>query len=124
MIEFAIILPILILLVCAIIDFGWLFYNQFALSNGAREGARFAAVNSTKTDVSTLTTNKVLAVVPASVKPGLIVQVVWSNTADHKSGDVTVTLKTNVRILTPVLGVFSENQQKQITSKVTMKAES
>lgn len=28
MVEFALILPIFLLILCGIIDFGWLFYNQ------------------------------------------------------------------------------------------------
>ena len=45
MVEFALILPILLLILCGIIDFGWLFYNQLALNNICREGARYAVVN-------------------------------------------------------------------------------
>ena len=45
MVEMALVLPILLLLVGAIIDFGWLFYNQLALNNAAREGARYAVIH-------------------------------------------------------------------------------
>jgi len=43
LVEFAFILPILLLLMVAIIDFGILFYSQMALSNAAWEGARAGA---------------------------------------------------------------------------------
>ena len=45
MVEFALILPIFLLILCGIIDFGWLFYNQISLNNACREGARYAVVN-------------------------------------------------------------------------------
>ena len=45
MVEMALVLPILLLLVGGIMDFGWLFYNQLALTNAAREGARYAAIH-------------------------------------------------------------------------------
>ena len=45
MVEMALVLPILLILVGGIIDFGWLFYNQLALTNAAREGARYAAIH-------------------------------------------------------------------------------
>ncbi|MCF0112288.1 MAG: pilus assembly protein [Erysipelotrichaceae bacterium] len=45
MVEMALVLPIFLCLVCGIIDFGWLFYNQISLNNAAREGARYAVVH-------------------------------------------------------------------------------
>ena len=45
MVEMALVLPILLILLGGIIDFGWLFYNQLALTNAAREGARYAAIH-------------------------------------------------------------------------------
>ncbi len=39
-VEFAIILPFLMLLLMGIIEFGLLFYNQQVLTNASREGAR------------------------------------------------------------------------------------
>jgi len=44
LVEFAIVLPILLLLMVAIIDFGILFYSQMAVSNAAWEGARAGAM--------------------------------------------------------------------------------
>jgi Flp pilus assembly protein TadG len=45
LIEFAILAPFLILLLFGIIEFGWLFGQYNDVRHGAREGARFAAVN-------------------------------------------------------------------------------
>lgn len=45
MVEMALILPVLILIIGGIVDFGWLFYNKLALNNAAREGARYAAIH-------------------------------------------------------------------------------
>lgn len=47
-IEFALVLPIFLLLVMGIIDFGWLFYNSINVENSARNGARSACVEYTK----------------------------------------------------------------------------
>lgn len=43
LVEFAFVLPILLLLMVAIIDFGIMFYSQMAVSNAAWEGARAGA---------------------------------------------------------------------------------
>jgi hypothetical protein len=44
LIEFAIILPLLLLLVFGSIEFGLLFYNKQVITNASREGARAAIV--------------------------------------------------------------------------------
>jgi len=44
-VEFALILPILIILVFGIVQFGIAYSNYIALTHAAREGARLAAVN-------------------------------------------------------------------------------
>ena len=48
-VEFAICLPILILLVCGSIEFGLLFYNQQVITNASREGVR-AGITGEMTD--------------------------------------------------------------------------
>ena len=45
LVEFALVLPIFLILLCGIIDFGWLYYNQITLNNAAREGARYAVIH-------------------------------------------------------------------------------
>jgi Flp pilus assembly protein TadG len=45
LVEFAILAPLLILLVLGIVEFGWLFSQNNDVKHGAREGARAAAVN-------------------------------------------------------------------------------
>jgi Flp pilus assembly protein TadG len=45
LVEFALIAPLLFLLVFGIIEFGWAFYQSSDVRHGARETARLAAVN-------------------------------------------------------------------------------
>ena len=45
LVEFAVVIPLLLLLVMGIIDFGWLLANSNDIRHGAREAARQAAVN-------------------------------------------------------------------------------
>lgn len=45
LVEFAIVLPLLLLLLFGIIEFGWLFAMNLDVKHGAREGARLAAVD-------------------------------------------------------------------------------
>ena len=49
LVEFALILPLLLLLVFGVINFCALMYDQSIIANAAREGARWAAVRATAT---------------------------------------------------------------------------
>lgn len=45
LVEFALVLPLLVLLLFGIMEFGWLFARNLDVRHGAREGARLAAVD-------------------------------------------------------------------------------
>ena len=50
LVELAILAPLLIVLVLGVVEFGWLFGQFNDVRHGAREGARFAAVNAGDND--------------------------------------------------------------------------
>jgi len=51
MVEFVLVLPIFLLLVFAIMDFGMGFHAWLTVTNSAREGARVGAVRATQADI-------------------------------------------------------------------------
>lgn len=53
LVEFAIVLPLLILLLLGIMEFGILMLHQLNLEQAAREGSRLAAVRNATTDILT-----------------------------------------------------------------------
>jgi Flp pilus assembly protein TadG len=57
LVEFTMVLPLLLILLFAIVDFGRAFYAWTIVTNGAREGARAAAVQGSVNDVNTAITN-------------------------------------------------------------------
>lgn len=68
--EFALVTPLLALLLFGIIQFGFLIGGQVGLTNAAREAARYAStyqVTDFATRISTVTTNLVDNVLPRSV---------------------------------------------------------
>lgn len=54
-VEFAIIVPVLLLLLLGVVDFGRAFFQQNSLVSAAREGARFGAVQGNLCDAGTVT---------------------------------------------------------------------
>ena len=59
LVEFTMILPIFLLLLFALVDFGRAFYTWLLITNAAREGARAAAVQSDAATVQTRIYNSI-----------------------------------------------------------------
>lgn len=124
MVEFALILPILLLILCGIIDFGWLFYNQLSLNNACREGARYAVVNTAEDGSTQAIINHIeMTTTTVFANNGIDVEVIYSSPAEPTAGDVTVNLEAEISFFTPVLSSVM-GKEKTITSSVIMKVES
>ena len=93
-VEFALVLPILLLIVCGILDFGWLFYNQLSVENACREGARVGCVNSQDAQLTQIVTNKVEAILPDNLDP-VKVDVKLTNPTSPLEGDLQVNVKAD-----------------------------
>ena len=87
MVEFAIVLPILIMFLLGIIDFGRAFFLYNNLTNAVREGARLGAVQST-VNVAAVQTRVTDRVRQFSMNPSAAPTVTVSSTPQ----DVTVTI--------------------------------
>lgn len=124
MVEFALILPIFLLILCGIIDFGWLFYNQLSLNNSCREGARYAVVH-TDENADTQSIINHIENISSTVfaNDGVDITVTYSSPSDPTAGDVTVSMQADISFFTPVLSTIL-GKEKTITSTVIMKVES
>jgi len=108
-IEFALILPVLTLLLLGIFQFGLAYNNYLAVTHAAREGARMAAVG--KFDESAIRA----CAYPASPTS---VSVNYPN-GDSHGEIVEVTVRCDIRIDLPMLGV----QDIPLTSRARMRIE-
>ena len=102
-VEFAIVLPILILLVFGIVQFSIAFNRVQGLQAAAREGARVAALpQSTQADVRSKVTSALSGVLPSGTPPTITISPSSGNPCDLRSTDaratVTVTANTNLDI--------------------------
>lgn len=121
-VEFALVLPILLLIVCGILDFGWLFYNQLSVENACREGARVGCVNAQDAHLDQIVTDKVEAILPKNLK-SVVVDSKLTNPTSPLEGDLKVNVKAEMNTLTPVLGVIY-GKTKELSYTVTIKTES
>jgi len=55
LVEFALVVPILLVIMLGIIQLGWIFTSQIGLTNGIREAARYAATHRTVTPAEAAT---------------------------------------------------------------------
>lgn len=96
MVEFALILPVLFLIIGGIIDFGWIFHHQSIANNACREGARYAAIHSSEPSYNdTVTINIVKGYFNNFSVDDTVSVTLKPNNA------ISVSLSYNVDILTP-----------------------
>ncbi|MDD2211513.1 MAG: TadE/TadG family type IV pilus assembly protein [Desulfitobacteriaceae bacterium] len=122
-VELAITLPILLLILGGIVDFGWLITNQNAIDRSARDGARYAIVNAAETDPMESIKTYTKALAPAGIQEKLTVDVTFTTPDTPRSGDVIVEVSGNIAVLTPLAGIFTEGQEVNLSSSCRMKVE-
>jgi Flp pilus assembly protein TadG len=121
MVEFALVLPLLLLLVCAIIDFGWIYCNQLVINNASREAARYTAVHFEGASIDaadrTAAQNIVQSSSPTLTSPTVTLAY---NAADRS---VKVTVSADVPVLTGVSSTFFGGSTVTLSAVSVMKAE-
>jgi Flp pilus assembly protein TadG len=142
-VEFALTLPVFMLLIVGIVEFGWLFFMQHTLQHATREGTRLALVggqisaggNVLSREASIIRTirekaatavdpNELqIAIYPVSASFGDPAN--WQNTLDAgNSGDfMRVRTRYNHAFITPLIGGFFPGGHKIIQAEGTYRNE-
>lgn len=116
LVEFTLILPILILLVLGMIEYGWLLNGKITLNGAAREGARVGVVlDATGADLKNQVMNTVTATTNLS---GLTINSGGSS-VDKVSDYIVVTVKAEME---PIIGLYVSNKVA-MTSEAKMRCE-
>lgn len=119
MVEFALVLPILILLLCGIIDFGWIYSNKIAAVNACREAARYSAIH--VNDSSTNDDNADATAVVSESAPylsSLVVTLTYPN-----ADSVEITVEATIPYLTGVSSTLFGDSGVTIDSSCMMRIE-
>ena len=127
MVEFALLLPILILILLMIIEGGLIFGGYLELQNAARDGARYASVHTDKQDqtsINTYITGKNFIIVD---KSNLVQPIGFTKTTSAQGTVLTVTLTYKYPIITPIIGgiIGDEDDESKLTviTSATMRGE-
>ena len=99
-VEFALVLPVLLLLVLGLIEFSRLYNIQISLSNAAREGARSMAIHNSQPTAKTAAISAAPSISP-SVSSG---QILITPAACAANKAVTVTITYSVSLLSGYFG--------------------
>lgn len=102
-VEFALILPVLVLLVVGILEFSRAYNAQLSITNAAREGARVMAVHD---DVALARSSAIAAAV--SLNPALAagdITITPASCATSATGRVTVTIDYDLPLMTGFFGI-------------------
>jgi Flp pilus assembly protein TadG len=117
LVELALVLPILIILLFGILEFGRVFHSYLVITNAAREGARHGIICRDVTGIK----QKVLDSSPGiNLEPGDIT--VNPSTGLTTGVPLTVSVEYNLAILTPVLSEIIPNPVP-ISATSTMRVE-
>ncbi len=101
LVEFVLVLPIFLLLLFAIIDFGMGFHAWITVTNASREGARIGVVGASETEI----VNKVMSSA-SSLDPGKLSVTVTN--AQGASGDpITVDVSYQYDLITPLSNILT-----------------
>ena len=99
-VEFAILLPLLLMLVLGTIEFGRAYNAQITLTNAARDGVRVMAITNVPADTKTAAKNAAASVstsIPTS-------DVTLSTTTCSTGSQVTLTIKYSLSTITGIAG--------------------
>lgn len=115
LVEAALVLPLLILLLTGILDFGWIFAHQIVINNVSRDAVRYAVVNQDDENLQYLVASKIQGNEGMGGGEDVMVTVI-----KKESGDIEVTVSKDLRVLTPLAGIFVSDQRVLIKSVSVM----
>jgi Flp pilus assembly protein TadG len=124
-VEFALVVPLLFLLVFGMIDFGWAINRYTVLNNATREGVRMASLGAASTEITTTVKSALngtgidatnVTVVVKCLKPTGAQCGSWADQASGGTAIITVNYSTNW--LTPVGKAFGADLKISKTSQM------
>lgn len=122
LVEFSLVLPVLLVMLFAIVDFGRAMYTWSIVSNAAREGGRTAAVQGTTAEINTAVNNAATGLNLGSLTK------TYTNVQGTKGTTVTVNVSyafTYVTPISPLLNLIggASLSNPTITSSSSMRLE-
>ncbi len=120
-VELALTLPLLVLLICGMIEMGWLASTRLVLDNITREGVRAGIVATSTSACTTNVTTRINEMKPDYMTSTITVTITYSNPSNFQDGDITVVTTYNLPTLTPLTTFLTTDGTFHLQSECTMK---
>jgi Flp pilus assembly protein TadG len=122
LVEFALVIPIFLLILFALIDMGRLVYINNAIAEGAREGARWGSVYNRASNATSVQSHAAgsLAAVPDPAVSATCVEANNPGTTCGSGDILVVRIATPVTMLTPIVAQIVGPQTYTAVSKTTI----
>ncbi|MCT4566679.1 MAG: pilus assembly protein [Maledivibacter sp.] len=105
MVEMAIVIPILLIILMGIFEFGRIFNTYIILTNASREGARRAALGASDTEVNEKINNAVLYLDSTN----LTTLITPSKSSRKRGSEVKINIQYDVDIIAPIIDTIIPN---------------
>ena len=131
LVEAALVIPILLLLVLGVVDFGFMVNRGTLINNAAREGAREAIFGSSETEIearvrdaaSALDQSDLTVTVTCKESDGTACPGVNYDTEWEPGGSAIVTLEYAYHYITPITSFVGLDDTQNLTAQVEMRIE-
>ncbi len=100
LVETAIVLPLVLLLLMGIVDFGFLFNNYIIISNASREAARKGSLGGSDAEIVQLIQSYTSTLEPSRLN----IEIYPAQSQRFHGSEIKVTVKYDSRLITPVIG--------------------
>ena len=120
LVEFALALPILVMLVLGIIQFGIIWYGQIAITSASREGARLASVGEDESEIL-LRINKITIDIPFLYVD--LEDVIIEPDPKVIGEEVSVKVSGTVDVIIPFLDYFIGKDKHTVYSETSMRCQ-
>ncbi|MGE5473738.1 MAG: TadE family protein [Ignavibacteriales bacterium] len=105
LVEMALILPIFLMLIMGMIEFGRIFNAYLIVTNASREGARIAVVGGTDTDIN----NRIITSTNTLKQEVLSITISPEETSRTRGTQVTVTVHYDLEMICPIISGIIPN---------------
>ena len=117
LVEFALVVPVFLILLLGIVDFGWALRSWITVTNSAREGARTGAVGATCDDIKQ-------RAVDTSADLLTLSDVAVQNCQGDPGTSVVVTVTYDYSFITPLGALLTTFSGGSLPSTITMTSSS
>jgi Flp pilus assembly protein TadG len=120
-VELALTLPLVLLLICGLLEMGWLASTKLVMDNVTREGVRVGIIATSSSANTSDVIDRINDMKPDYMTGTIDITVSYSNPSDFRDGDITVVTQYDLSPLMPLTEFLTVDGVFHLQSECTMK---